>query len=187
MTEEYEVHGQHDHAVAHAAHVDTVARWVAMLTAVLAAMGAMISYQNGSSESRGLEFKNEAILKKSEATDQWAYYQAKGIKEVIVEQSAATNDAERQARTALAARYESEKTDIEKEARKLDEEAKQADAASAAAFAPHLRLARALALVQAAIAVAALTVLTGQRWLLVFAGSCALTGIGFWIGAWLGG
>ena len=185
MAEEFEVHGHHTHAVEHAAHVDTLSRWVAMFTAVLAAMGALISYQNGSSESRGLEYKNEAILKKSEASDQWAYYQAKGIKEVVVEQSAASGDAERQARAALAARYASEKADIEKDARKLDEESKRADDASALAFAPHLRLAQALALVQAAIAVAALTVLTRQRWMLVFSGACALTGIGFWIGAWL--
>ena len=185
MSEEFEVHGQHDHAVEHAAHADSLGRWVAMFTAVLAATGAFISYQNGSSESRGLEYKNEAILKKSEASDQWAYYQAKGIKEVIVEQAPAASDADREARKALAARYAAEKVAIEKEARKLDEEAKHADEASAVAFAPHLHLAQALALVQAAIAVAALTVLTRQRWMLLFSGACALTGIGFWIGAWL--
>ncbi len=75
MSEEYEVHGAHDHAVEHAGHADSLGRWVAMLTAVLATIGALISYQNGATESRGLELKNEAILKKSAASDQWAYYQ----------------------------------------------------------------------------------------------------------------
>jgi len=185
VTEEFEVHGQHDHAVEHAAHVDSMARWVAMFTAVLAAMGAIISYQNGSSETLGLEHKNEAILKKSEASDQWAYYQAKGIKQVIVEQSPANTEADRLAKAALSERYSREKADIEKEARKLDEESKHADEASTKAFAPHRRLAQALAMVQAAIAVAALTVLTRQRWLLMLSGVCALSGIGFWISAWL--
>ena len=185
MPDEYEVHGQHDHAVEHAAHADPLARWVAMFTAVLAAIGAVISYQNGSSESQGLELKNEAILKKSEASDQWAYYQAKGIKEVIVERSVATTDEARATQASEAKRYAEEKAEIEKEARKLDVEAREADAASAAAFRPHRRLAQALALVQAAIAVAALTVLTRQRWMLVASGIASLTAIGFWIFAWL--
>ncbi len=184
MSEEFEVHGQHDHAVEHGGHEDSLGRWVATFTAVLAAVGALISYQNGSSESHSLDYKNEAILKKSEASDQWAYYQAKGIKQVIVEQSAATTEADRQSKAALAERYAKEKADIEKEARKLEEESKQANDASAAASAPHGRLAQALALVQASIAVAALTVLTRQRWLLVMSGATALAGIGLWISAW---
>jgi hypothetical protein len=35
------------------------------------------------------------------------------------------------------------------------------------------------------IALAALTVLTRQRWLLGFSGLCAAGGIAFWIAAWL--
>ena len=185
MGEEFEVHGQHDHAVEHAAHGDALGRWVAMFTALLATLGALISYQNGNSESQGLEFKNEAILRKSEASDQWAYYQAKGIKEVVVENAVAATDAERQQRAELARRYASEKQAIEAEARRLDAEAKAADQASEHAFRPHHRLAQALALVQASIAIAALTVLTRRRWMLGFAGACALAGAVYWALAWL--
>jgi len=184
MGEEYEIHGQHDHAVEHAAHVDSLGRWVAMFTAVLATIGAIISYQNSGSESRGLELKNEAILKKSEASDQWAYYQAKGIKQVIIERSVGTTDAERTALAAEAKRYADEKAEIQKTAKAFDDEAHAADAASARAFQPHEHLAQALALVQVGIALAALTVLTRQRWLLLISGCSALAGIGFWIAAW---
>ncbi|HVN98816.1 MAG TPA: DUF4337 domain-containing protein [Steroidobacteraceae bacterium] len=184
MSEEFEVHGQHDHAVEHAAHVDSLGRMVAMFTAVLATIGAIISYQNSGSESRGLELKNEAILRKSEASDQWAYYQAKGIKQVIMEHAVAGSEAERVALAAEAKRYADEKGAIQKQAQALDEEAKAADAASARAFKPHDRLAQALALVQVGIALAALTVLTRQRWLLVVSACSALTGVGFWIAAW---
>lgn len=184
MSEEYEVHGAHDHAVEHAAHADTLGRWVATFTAVLASVGALISYQNGSAESHGLELKNEAILKKSAASDQWAYYQAKGIKEVIVGNAPAGTDAERSRLAAEAARYDHEKKEIEVEARKLDEESAQLDARSTQALAPHGRLAQALALVQVAIAMAALTVLTRQRWMLLFAGAAAGAGIVLWIMAW---
>ena len=184
MSEEFEVHGQHDHAVEHAAHADSLGRWVAMFTAVLATIGAIISYQNAGSESLGLELKNEAILKKSEGSDQWAYYQAKGIKQVILEHSVGTSEAERAALAAEARRYADEKAEIQKAARNFDEAAKAADAASARAFEPHHHLAQALALVQVAIALAALTVLTRQRWLLVISGLSALGGVVFWIAAW---
>jgi len=185
MSEEYEIHGQHDHAVEHAAHTESLGRNVAMFTAVLATIGAIISYQNGSSESLGLEHKNEAILKKTEASDQWAYYQAKGIKEVIVAHAGGASDAERQQLAAEARRYATEKSDIEKRARAFEEESQAADAASERAFKPHHHLAQALAMVQVGIAMAALTVLTRQRWLLLMAGASALAGVAFWVAAWL--
>ena len=185
MSTEFEVHGQHDHAVEHAAHTESLGRWVAMFTACLATIGAIISYQNSGSESRGLELKNEAILKKSAASDQWAYYQAKGIKEIVVGHAAAANDAERTALAAEAKRYADEKTEIQKRAQAFDAESKAADAASARAFEPHRHLAQALALVQDAIALAALTVLTRQRWLLGLSGASAAMGVAFWIVAWV--
>ena len=185
MSEEFEVPAQHEHALEHAAHTESLGRWVAMFTAVLATVGAIISYQNSASESQGLEFKNEAIFKKSEASDQWAYYQAKGIKEVVVAHATGANEAERQALAAEAKRYAGEKADIQKKALGFEEESREADQASARAFQPHHRLAQALALVQVAIAMAALTVLTRQRWLLLMAGASAAGGIGFWISAWL--
>ncbi len=184
MSEEFEVQGQHEHAVEHAAHADHLGRNVAMFTALLATIGAIISYQNSGSESLGLELKNEAILNKAEASDQWAYYQAKGIKEVLLAHAPAANDTERAALAAETKRYADEKADIQKSARAFDARAQAADAASARAFEPHHHLAQALALVQVAIALAALTVLTRQRWLLGFSGLCAASGIGFWIAAW---
>jgi hypothetical protein len=81
-----------------------LSQWVAMFTAVLATLGAMISYENGNAESRGLELKNEAILKKSAASDRWAYYQAKGINEIIVSNAPAASEADRVKLAADAAR-----------------------------------------------------------------------------------
>ena len=185
MSEEFEVRGHHDQVVEHAAETESLGRWVAMFTAILATMGAFISYQNGSSESQGLEFKNEAILKKSEASDQWAYYQAKGIKEIIVANAVGAAAADKERLAAEAKRYADEKAEIQKEARALDAEAKANDLASERAVRPHHRLALALALIQIAIALAALTVLTRQRWLLTISGVSAACGVAFWIAAWM--
>jgi len=185
MAEEFEVHGQHDHAVEHAAKHDSLGRWVAVFTALLATVGAIVSYQNGNSESRGLEYKNAAILKKSEASDQWSYYQAKSIKETIVRSAFAANDQGRDKLLAEADRYAKEKGDIEKAARGLDAEAKLLDEQSEKAVHPHHRLAQALVLVQVAIALAALTVLTRQRWMLLLSGVGAAAGVVFWVFAWM--
>ena len=185
MAEEFEVQGEHDRAVEHAAEHESMGRWVAVFTAVLATAGAIVSYQNGASESRSLEYKNAAILKKSEASDQWSYYQAKSIKETIVRNASAANDEARGKLLAEADRYAREKTDIEKMARDLDAEAKSLDAQSERAIGPHHRLAQALVLVQVAIALAALTVLTRQRWMLALSGISAVAGITFWVIAWV--
>src|ERR1700757_2910409 len=79
MSDEYEVHGPHDHAVEHAgAHsADPSASRIAVMTAILASIGAIASYQSGANENLALFYKNEAAIRKTEASDQWAYYQAK--------------------------------------------------------------------------------------------------------------
>jgi len=130
------VHGQHDDAVEHAAHADSLGRNVAMFTAILATIGAIISYQNSGSESRGLELKNEAILNKAEASDQWAYYQAKGIKGNLYEVEAMRlkRELELAPKTALpvleksladiekkVAKYDGEKAEIQKVARGFED------------------------------------------------------------------
>ena len=91
MSEEYEVHGPHDHAVEHAGHhdADPFASRMAVMTAILATIGALCAYQSGNSENLALFYKNEAAIKKTEASNQWNYYQAKGEKENLAELGAA--------------------------------------------------------------------------------------------------
>jgi preprotein translocase subunit SecF len=185
MSEEFEVQGEHDRAVEHAAEHEPLGRWVAVFTAVLATLGAIVSYQNGNSESRGLEYKNAAILKKSEASDAWSYYQAKSVKEAVVRSAYAPDEPARARLATEAERYAKEKADIEKQARALDAQAHQLDERSEVAVRPHHRLAQALVLVQVAIALAALTVLTRQRWMLALSGVSAAAGVAFWVLAWV--
>jgi hypothetical protein len=63
MSEEYEVHGPHDHAVEHAAHhdADPFASRMAVMTAILATIGALCAYQSGNSENLALFYKNRSI------------------------------------------------------------------------------------------------------------------------------
>ncbi|MGF6759422.1 hypothetical protein P3T16_006854 [Paraburkholderia sp. GAS42] len=79
-TAEFEIHGPHDSAVEHASHGDSFSGRTAVMTAVLATLGAFGSYQSGTTESLALIAKNEAAISKTEAAKQWGYFQAKGEK-----------------------------------------------------------------------------------------------------------
>src|SRR5260370_29534762 len=54
-------------------------RRIALTTAVLAAIAAIAALQAGSTANEALVLKTEAARLQAEASDQWAYYQAKGI------------------------------------------------------------------------------------------------------------
>ena len=63
----------------------TLLRGIALTTAVLAALAAIASLQAGGTVNEALALKTEAARLQSEASDQWAYYQAKGLKSVVIE------------------------------------------------------------------------------------------------------
>src|SRR5262249_53900556 len=60
---------------------------IAVTTAVLAAFAAVASLQAGATVNEALVLKTEATRLQAEASDQWAYYQAKGIKMAVQEAS----------------------------------------------------------------------------------------------------
>src|SRR5712671_6440627 len=64
-------------------------RNIALTTAVLAALGAIAALRAGGTVNEALVLKTEAARLQSEASDQWAYYQAKGIKANVEEASRA--------------------------------------------------------------------------------------------------
>jgi len=85
------VHGPHDHAVEHEAHKSELGQRVAIFTAVLATVGAIVSFFGGDTQNKALLYKNEAVLERAEASDQWNFYQAKSMKQNLAELAAAIN------------------------------------------------------------------------------------------------
>lgn len=179
----FHVHGPHDHAVEHGAQSgDSLASRVAVTTAILSTLGAVLGYQGGATQNEAMLYKNEAVLKKAQASDQWAYYQAKGNKQNLAELAAAIAPAAKQDFYKQEVdRYKQEKADIKKVADKLEEESKQANEMSDAAMHPHHRLAQALTLIQVAISLASITVLTRRTWLFWGALGAAAGGGAMWI------
>lgn len=180
----FHVHGPHDHEVEHVAQHggDSFTSRLAVLTAILSTVGAIFGYMGGHSQNAALLYKNEAAIQKTSASNQWNYYQAKSNKQNLAELSVTltTGDNQQKFKDAVE-RYKKEKEEIKGEADKLEAAAKEADHKSEAEMHVHERWALATTLLQIAIALAAITLLTRKRWLLV--GVYGSTGLGILAGA----
>ena len=166
----FHVHGPHDHEVEHVAHHggDNFTARVAVLTAVLSTIGAIFGYLGGHSQNAALLYKNEAAIQKTSASNQWNYYQAKSNKQNLAELSITLTTGEAREKYAQEVeRYKKEKQEIKVEADKLEAVAREADHKSEVEMHVHERWALATTLLQVAIAMAAITLLTRKRWMLV--------------------
>ena len=166
----FHVHGPHDHEVEHVAQHggDNFTSRIAVLTAVLSTVGAIFGYMGGHSQNAALLYKNDAAIQKTAASNQWNYYQAKSNKQNLAELSVTLTTGEAQEKfKAAIERYKKEKEEIKVEADKLEAEAKASDEHSNQEMHVHERWALATTLIQIAIALSAITLLTRKRWMLV--------------------
>jgi hypothetical protein len=175
----FHVHGPHDHEVEHVAHHggDSFTSRLAVLTAILSTVGAIFGYMGGHSQNAALLYKNEAAIQKTAASNQWNYYQAKSNKQNLAELSIVLTKGEEEDKYRQEVeRYKQEKKDIKADAEKLEATAKEADQKSEVEMHVHERWALATTLLQIAIALSAITLLTRKRWLL--AGVYGASGLG---------
>jgi hypothetical protein len=179
----FHVHGPHDHELEHAAEhahqdPDSFASRLAVATAILSTVGALMSYQGGATQNDAMIYKNNAAIKKTQASDQWNYYQAKSSKQNLAELAANIPGTDKDKYGKEAARYNSEKEVIRKDAEKLEAESRQWDEQSEELIHLHHRWAQAMTVIQVSIALAAITLLTRKSWLQVgvygFAGISAV-------------
>jgi cobalamin-dependent methionine synthase I len=143
----------------------TFLKRIALTTAVLAAFAAVAALQAGATANEALLLKTEATRAQAEASDQWAFYQAKGIKAAVQDASraawlaASKAPPEEFARTS--ARYAHEQDDIQKAAKEKEAERDEKSAEADRLLARHHGFANSVALFQVAIALGALAALTG--------------------------
>jgi hypothetical protein len=190
MGEEYEVPNPAEEALEKAAEQerDGLAQKIALMTAVLSTIGALISYQSGAAQTEAMFLKNDSILKQAQASDQWAYYQAKSTKAHIADAAAALATAPEVKARFIAERdkEDKERLQVAQVALKLQADSRRLARDSDTRLRPHEHLALALSFVQIAIALAAIAVLTRRRWLLWGVAGCAAVGIGAAISAFVG-
>jgi len=129
-------------------------RWVlkvALFTALVSVLAALTGMLSGHHE-------NESLLAQIKASDQWGFYQAKGIKQELVTATLKilhTTDTDTASRSRIE-RYKAEQEEIRKEAEALQKETE-------GHLQRHARLARGVTLFQVSIAVSAIAILTRRK------------------------
>ena len=161
----FHVHGPHEHELEHAAHSrDPLSGRIAVMTAIFATIGAFFSYMGGATQNDALMYKNDSAIRRTEASDQWNFYQAKSSKQNLAELGAVLATGDQAARyKAEAERYNREKQDIMAEAKKYEQRSAELEIPSEASMHVHHRWAQAMTLIQISIALAAITLLTRSR------------------------
>jgi Domain of unknown function (DUF4337) len=182
----FHVHGPHDHEVEHAGqHGDDFSGRIAVTTAILATVGALFGYQGGATQNDAAMFKNNAAIKKTEASDKWNYYQAKSNKQNLSELALMLPGADQAKYSSEIIRYKEEKQKIKEEADKLEALSLDWDRRSDESMHQHHQWAVATTAEQIAISLAAITLLTRRRWLQFTSYAVATVGIVLGILAWL--
>jgi len=152
---------------------------ISISTAILAVLAAIASLQAGATVNIALVLKTEAARLQSEASDQWAYFQAKGVKAAIQETSRsawlAVDKTPPPAFEEKIKRYGEEQKEIRKAAQEKEKERDEKLKESDHLFHRHHGFANSVALFQVSIALGAVAALTRHR--LVWFGSL-LTGTG---------
>src|SRR5450830_1518332 len=171
----FHVHGPHDHELEHAQAGDHggehgehsgMINQIALFTAIIATIGAIFGYMGGATQANAGLYKNNAAIRKTEASNQWNFFQAKSTKQSLAELARdLAPDDKKAVYQGKIERYEKEKNDIKVVADKLEAEAKEWDEQSDEQMHQHHRWAQSTTALQVAIALAAIALLTKKRWL----------------------
>jgi ATP-dependent Clp protease ATP-binding subunit ClpA len=135
--------------------------WLALTTALIAVVAAVISLVSGYYADRSLLEKNNAVLLQSKASDQWSYYQAKGVKKNVAEGFANLQNDEKQKKEVE--RYAGQQEEIKTKAEELEHQVQEANDLSSELFEKHHRLAMGVTFLQIAIALSAMSALMNRK------------------------
>lgn len=151
-------------------------RWISLTTALLAALAAIASLKAGATVNEALVLKTDATRIQAQASDQWAYYQAKGIKGAVAQSGINTWEAAGKSApprlSSEAARYTAQQDTISRKATELEHQRDEKSREAEVLLSQHHIYAAAVALLQISIALGAIAALTGSR--VVWFGSIGL-------------
>ena len=162
---------EHIHEHAHGHHGGgQKERWilgVALTSAIVAALAAVSALKAGHHANEALISQIDANNQILKASDQWALYQAKGVKGSIVRSRINTFEAFAkevpESDRKNADRYDHEQEEIKKEAQEHEHKADELRSEGKEHLEIHLGLAKSVTMFQICIAIAAVSVLTNRR------------------------
>ena len=163
-----EAHEHAEHAE-HAAHennpfVSLVSITIALLAVIAAVTGSLESIEDGSAIIEA----NKAVLAQDQASDQWAYYQSKSLKQKMYSIAADAGGTHASDYAKTAKKEGDEAKDVQTGARKLEAERDKLLEESRAHEERHHRLSLGATLLEIGIAIATIAIITRHRltWLL---------------------
>jgi len=153
--------------------------YVSLSTAIIAILTALAGLYESQVTSQTILAKNEAVLIQSQASDQWAFYQAKSLKGHIYKVNAELYPQKADDFKSKVDKYEKEQAQIMADAKKLEELREAKNHESEHFYHKHHTLSFAITFLQISIAIASISALTRNKkfWL----GSLALGTIGLGI------
>ena len=155
-------------------HAEAWMRYLSLATIIIAVIAAIASLLSGTYSNQAVLEKNEAVLAQNKASDQWSYYQAKGIKKNIADSFYSTTH-EASFKTQSDG-YAKEQADIQAQAQAFEKQVDAANVASDHSLEKHHKMAFAVTFFQIAIALSALASLTKRP--SSFYSSLAFAGLG---------
>jgi preprotein translocase subunit SecG len=145
----------------HGEHAEGWTRYLAITTALIAVLAAVASLVAGNYANDAVLDKNEAVLAQAQASDQYAYYEDKGIKKNLAQYAFdATKDPARQSE---ATQYATQQVAIKKLADADAAQVERHNAAAEAHLEQHHHAALGVTFFQIAIALAAMSALLRRK------------------------
>ncbi|HXN07996.1 MAG TPA: DUF4337 domain-containing protein [Nitrospiria bacterium] len=144
-------------------------KYVALTTALIAVLTAIATLQSNLRTNQALLAKNSSILSQAKASDQWAYYQAKGIKGIVYETQLELLEASGKRNPLIGdfrekvKKYKEEQSEIKKHAEELERQAEENSKLSAEDMEHHHGFALAEVLFQVAIALSSVAAMTRRK------------------------
>ena len=180
---EFHEHTEHAEHAAHAQNplIARVSITIALLAVVTAIIGSIESLETAGA----ILESNKATLNQGLASDQWNYYQAKGIKKRLDEQVVAMGGAKSDAAAEKVKQEGEEQKEIQAKAKEFEHKRDEARESADLHEARHPKLTLAAALLQISIAISTLAIITQKAWPWRLAIGSGLLGVGFAIWSFL--
>ncbi len=151
-------------------------KYLALTTVSIAVLAAIASLLAGRYATEAILEKNNAVLFQTKVSDQWSYYQAKGVKKNIAEavQTITGNISVKD----QVIKYTTEQADVTMVANEYEKQRDEANIQSAKFIAKHQKFSFAVTLFQVAISLSAMAALLRRKYF--WYGSIFLTLVGLW-------
>ena len=154
-------------------------KYLALTTAFIAVIAAIATLVSGNFANKALLEKNDAVLLQNKASNQYSWYQAKGIKKSLTEFLYQQKKDEKLKQTVE--RYGKEQAEIKTQADNYAKQVDEANARSEELFEQHHKIALAVTFFQIAIALSAMSALLKRKSFWFFSVVVTIVGTGFFL------